>query len=59
MSAVKAMSIMGLLALIVALGMAGLKLFVMKENKVLRLVAITATFAAGKMFMQILQYMLN
>nr|XP_022303781.1 claudin-1-like [Crassostrea virginica] len=47
LSAVKAMSIMGLLALIVALGMAGLKLFVMKENKVLRLVAITATFAAA------------
>ena len=48
MSAVKAMSIMGMLALIVTLGMAGLKLFVMKENKVLQLVAITATFAAGE-----------
>ena len=41
------MSILGLIALVAALVMTILKMFVMKENKVPQVVAIATAFAAG------------
>ena len=47
-SAVKAMTILGLLALLVALGMTIMKIFVLKDSKVALFVAVGAAFAGGK-----------
>ena len=47
-SAVKAMTILGLLALLVALGMAIMKLFVLKDNKIVLLAAVGSAFAGGE-----------
>ena len=47
-SAVKAMTILGLLALLVALGMAIMKLFVLKDSKIVLFVAVGSAFAGGK-----------
>ena len=47
-SAVKAMTILGLLALLVALGMAIMKLFVLKDSKIVLLAAVGSAFAGGK-----------
>nr|XP_022294563.1 uncharacterized protein LOC111104749 [Crassostrea virginica] len=46
-TAVQAMSILGLIALVAALVMTILKMFVMKENKVPQFVAIATAFAAA------------
>ena len=47
-AAVKTMTILGLLALFVALGMTIMKMFVLKESKVALFVAVGAAFAGGK-----------
>ena len=47
-SAVKAMTILGLLALLVALGMTIMKLFVLKDGKVVLFAAVGSAFAGGK-----------
>ena len=47
-SAVKAMTILGLLALLVALGMAIMKLFVLKDSKIVLLAAVGSAFAGGE-----------
>ena len=47
-SAVKAMTILGLLALLVALGMTIMKMFVLKDSKVALFVGVGTAFAGGK-----------
>ena len=47
--AVRAMSILGMIALLISVVMTTLKLFAMKESKIPQFVAIGTVFAGGKM----------
>ena len=50
LDAVRAMSILGLIALLISVLMTMLKLFAMKESKIAQFVAICTVFAGGKMY---------